>query len=151
MHHTQFIKMIIDEDLVKMNFSRQRIVYHSPCDLGRGSGVYEEPKEVLRHVALLEKTPYEDENSLCCGGSLGNLKISSAKKQVIARDAAAALTKNSPDVIATACPLCKKTFASATNVRVSDIAEIAAAALIISNKEKKSVKKIGSVNQLINI
>jgi Fe-S oxidoreductase len=48
LHHSQFIKNLIDEDAVKLNFLRKRVVYHTPCDLGRGSGVYNEPKEVLK-------------------------------------------------------------------------------------------------------
>lgn len=129
LHHTEFIKILIDEGMLNLNFSRKRIVYHSPCELGRRSGVYDEPKEILEHVALLEKTMYEDENSLCCGGSLANLKIDSSKKKLIASDAAKALTASKPDILATACPLCKKTFAGATSTKVSDIAEIVAASI----------------------
>jgi Fe-S oxidoreductase len=152
MHHSQFIKMLIDENLVKLKFSRKRVVYHSPCDLGRGSGVYDEPKEVLQHLTLLEKTGFEDENSLCCGGSLGNLKISSKNRQVIAGDAAARLTINNPDILATACPLCKKTFASATSTKVADISEIVAESLTISFKTTTSSgKNIRSVKEMAGL
>ena len=106
LHHTQFIKRLIDDGLLKMNFLRKKVVYHSPCELGRGSGVYEEPKDVLRYVARLEKSKFEDENSLCCGGSLANMKISSADKKKIALDTTIELTRNNPDILATACPLC---------------------------------------------
>lgn len=126
LHHTQFIRMLIEESKLKLNFSPQRVVYHSPCDLGRGSGVFSEPKEVLKHVAVLEITGFEDENSLCCGGSLGNMKINSVQKRKIAVDAADVLTKSNPDILATACPLCKKTFAAVTVTKVADIAEIVA-------------------------
>ena len=47
LHHTQFIKSLIDEGSVKLKFLRKKVVYHTPCDLGRGSGVYDEPREVL--------------------------------------------------------------------------------------------------------
>jgi Fe-S oxidoreductase len=67
LHHSQFIKNCIDEDLVKMKFLPKRVTYHTPCELGRGSGVYDEPKDVLRHIANLETTGFEDENSLCWG------------------------------------------------------------------------------------
>jgi Fe-S oxidoreductase len=133
--------MLIDEDRVKMNFSRKRVVYHSPCDLGRGSGVYDEPKEVLQYVSLLEKSKFEDENSLCCGSSLGNLKINSRDKHKIACDTAAELTKCTPDILATACPLCKKSFSSATTTKVSDIAEIVADALIVPSVINKNYGK----------
>ncbi|MDO9581390.1 MAG: (Fe-S)-binding protein [Bacteroidales bacterium] len=130
LHHTQFIRNLINDNSIKMRFLRKKVVYHTPCDLGRGSGVYDEPKEVLRHVARLEKSKFEDENSLCCGGSLANMKISSQKRSKIARDAATELTKSNPDILATSCPLCKKTFSKATETRVADISEIVAEAII---------------------
>jgi Fe-S oxidoreductase len=129
MHHTQFIKMLIDEDILRLRFLRKKVVYHTPCDLGRGSGIYDEPKDVLRHVARLQSTDMDDDASLCCGGSLGNTRISYRQKNKIARDAAAELTKGNPDFLATACPLCKKTFTSVTDTRVADIAEIVAEAI----------------------
>ncbi|HLN21977.1 MAG TPA: (Fe-S)-binding protein [Bacteroidales bacterium] len=150
MHHSQFIKMLIDEDLVRMRFSRKKVVYHSPCDLGRGSGVYDEPKEVLQHVSILEKTPYEDGNSLCCGGSLGNMKLNSSSKKKIASDAVALMTKTNPDILATACPLCKKTFAMASDIKVADIAELVADSLVPDHKRIKG-KRFRSVGQLAGL
>jgi Fe-S oxidoreductase len=140
LHHSQFIKRLIDDGLVKLSFLHKSVVYHSPCELGRGSGVYDEPKEVLKHVSRLEKSKYEDQNSLCCGGSLANLKIDHRKKMIIAKNAVEELTINNPDVLATACPLCKKTFAPVTNVKVLDIAEIVAEAINNSKPETKLIK-----------
>lgn len=137
LHHSQYIKMLIDEGSIKLNFIRKKVAYHTPCDLGRGSGVYDEPKDVLRHVARLQRTDFEDENSLCCGGSLGNLKISYSGKNKIAADAAAELTKGHPDLLATSCPLCKKTLSSATETRVADLAEIVAEAIAPPVSKKK--------------
>jgi Fe-S oxidoreductase len=151
LHHTQFIKMLIDEGNIKLNFLRKRVVYHTPCDLGRGSGVYDEPKEVLSYVTRLEKSNFEDENSLCCGGSLGNMKISYQKKHKIACDAAAVLTKGNPDILATACPLCKKTFSSATETKVSDISELVAEALIDNPAKKSIAKNYHLIKELANI
>ncbi|MBK8882356.1 MAG: (Fe-S)-binding protein [Bacteroidales bacterium] len=151
LHHSQFIKNLIDEDIVKLNFLRKRVVYHTPCDLGRGSGVYNEPKEVLTHISRLEKSKFEDDKSLCCGGSLANMKIGSQKRSLIARDAAAELTRTSPDILATACPLCKKTFSSATTTRVADIAELVAEALIVSSVKRSTNKKIFSAKELAAI
>ena len=151
LHHTQFIKRLIDEGSVKMNFLHKKVVYHSPCELGRGSGIYDEPKDVLNHVSRLEKCNFEDENSLCCGGSLANMKISSQNKKKIAFDAVNELTKNSPDILATACPLCKKTFSAVTETRVADISEIVAEALIMKPLKKNSASHISSIKQLANI
>jgi Fe-S oxidoreductase len=139
-HHTQFIKKLITDGSLRLNFMRRSVVYHSPCDLGRGSGVYDEPKDVLRHVARLQETGFEGANSLCCGGSLANTVIDNATKQKIARDAASELTKNAPDLLATACPLCKKTFASATETKVVDIAELVAEAIFIPPAKKTVIQ-----------
>jgi Fe-S oxidoreductase len=136
LHHSQFIKNCIDDGSVKMNFLHKRVTYHTPCELGRNSGVYDEPKEVLRHVADLEITGYEDEKSLCCGGSLGNMMLSQANKRLIAIDVATEFTKQNPDYLVTACPLCKKTLAPVTKSMVVDIAEIAAEAIV-----KPGIKK----------
>jgi Fe-S oxidoreductase len=151
LHHTQFIKRLIDEGSVKMNFLHKKVVYHSPCELGRGSGIFDEPKDVLNHVSRLEKCNFEDENSLCCGGSLANMKISSQNKKKIAFDAVNELTKNTPDILATACPLCKKTFSAVTETRVADISEIVAEALIIKPLKKISGSNITSIKELANI
>jgi Fe-S oxidoreductase len=150
LHHTQYIKRLIDEGTVKMSFIRKRVVYHNPCDLGRGSGVYDEPKEVLKHVSRLEKTNYEDENSLCCGGSLANLKISSRNRSKIAHDAVSELTKSKPDILATACPLCKKTFSPVTDTRVADISEIVAEAIVQPSVKKNLIKLVNSIKQPAN-
>jgi Fe-S oxidoreductase len=73
LHHSQYIKRLIDEGSIRLNYSHRKVVYHNPCELGRGSGVYNEPLDVLAFVADLQRTGYDGENSLCCGGSIGNL------------------------------------------------------------------------------
>jgi len=151
LHHTQFIKSLIDNNRVSLKYLRKKVVYHTPCDLGRGSGVYDEPAEVLRHVSRLEKSKYEDANSLCCGGSLGNLMLSSNERRIIAGNAAKEMTGSNPDILATACPLCKKTFSSATDTRVADISEIVAEALTKPVLSKNSFKKVMSGKELMNV
>jgi Fe-S oxidoreductase len=141
LHHSQFIKNLIDDGSVKMNYLQKKVTYHTPCELGRNSGVYDEPREVLRHVANLETTGFEDENSLCCGGSLGNIMLSQENRHKIAADVAAELTRKNPDYLVTSCPLCKKTLAQATKTKVADISEIVAEAIIIPSSTKKNSER----------
>jgi Fe-S oxidoreductase len=150
-HHTQFIKTLIDEGAIKLNFLHKKVVYHSPCELGRGSGIYDEPAEVLRHVSKLERSNFEDSNSLCCGGSLANIKISSQNRKRIAIHAVGELTKSAPDILATACPLCKKTFSAVSSTTVRDISEIVAEALIVNPVKKTSLSQVSLLKQLANI
>ena len=150
LHHSQFIKRMIDQKSIPFRYSRKSVVYHSPCDLGRGSGVYDEPKDVLNYVARLEPTEYEDGKSLCCGGSLGNMQISASQKRKIASDTVSCLTRNNPDVLATACPLCKKTLASVTDIHVADIAEIVADSLPEHTADYKKIRRSLMRHELVD-
>jgi Fe-S oxidoreductase len=153
LHHTQFIRRLILKGTIRLNFLRKTVTYHTPCELGRRSGIYDDPRLVLMHVARFQKTGFDDENSLCCGGSLGNTRISQEQKNKIASDAAYELTKTDPDILATACPLCKKTFAGVSDTPVADIAEIVAEALslpvpLADNEERKTLKQRETANIL---
>jgi Fe-S oxidoreductase len=150
LHHSQYIKRLIEEGAIRLNYSHKKVVYHNPCELGRGSGIYNEPLEVLAHVTDLQKTGYDGEDSLCCGGSLANLKLDSVKRALIAADAASALTKCNPDIIATACPLCKKTFSNATGTKVADIAEIVAGEISEMQKKKSRISVL-NIKELAGI
>jgi Fe-S oxidoreductase len=150
LHHSQYIKRLIDDGAVRMNYSRKKVVYHDPCELGRGSGVYDEPRAVLSHVADLQKTDYDSADSLCCGGSLGNIKLSQEDRNKITKDAVTKLTAGNPDIIATSCPLCKKTFSKISETRVEDIAEIVASE-ISDVQKKKSKSSVLNIRELVNI
>ncbi len=141
MHHSEFINLLIEEGSLRLGYLHRKVVYHDPCELGRGSDIYAEPRAVISYVAELQSAVQEGTMSLCCGGSLGNLTLSSGKRAEIAADAARTLTMASPDELITACPLCKKTFAQATQTKVTDIAELVAAALP-KQAESKARKRI---------
>ncbi|MDM8003470.1 MAG: (Fe-S)-binding protein [Bacteroidota bacterium] len=140
MHHSEFINLLLEEGSLRLGYLHRKVVYHDPCELGRGSGIYDEPRAVISYVAELQQSSQEGNMSLCCGGSLGNLTLSSDKRALIAADAARILTLSSPDELITGCPLCKKTFARATGTKVSDIAELVAAALPEPRVEKTKRK-----------
>lgn len=135
MHHSEFINLLIEEGSLRLGYLHKKVAYHDPCELGRGSGIYEEPRAVISYVAELQSSAQEANMSLCCGGSLGNLTLSSGKRAMIAADAVRTLTLCSPDELITACPLCKKTFAQVTKTKISDIAELVAAAIPAPKRE----------------
>lgn len=127
MHHTEYIDYLIQQHYLIPRPSEWRTVFHNPCELGRGSKVYAAPNRILQAVSQKINTPYDDENSLCCGGSLANTYISGAQRHRISTDALRIYTSYQPDVLVTACPLCKKTFAKKPDaIPVKDIAEIVA-------------------------
>lgn len=125
LHYTQFIKRLVDEGKLKLTAGDERIVYHDPCELGRGCGVYKEPREVLAQAGTLVKATNEGDESICCGGSLGSLTLDTRDRAKITESSVANLMANNPQTIVTACPLCLKTFSESVpgTVKVQDFAE----------------------------
>ena len=131
MHHTQYIEQLMDKGAITVNHTGLSAVYHDPCELGRNSGIYHSPRQILYQVANLANTQYEREEGLCCGGSVGNAMLNNEQRRKIARDALQKLTKEKPDILITACPLCKKTFAGAGTQQIEDIAQVVVRAMEI--------------------
>lgn len=124
MHHTEYIHMLIKSGKLKVRKDDLKVVYHDPCELGRACGIYQQPRQILKTISTLLKTKNEKENSLCCGYNLGNTVIEPEQQGEIRNAALGSLIAKNPDVIATACPMCKKAFKRATNCNVKDIAEL---------------------------
>lgn len=124
LHHTQFINSLIEEGKIKVKKGMESLVYHNPCELGRGCKIYHEPLNVLQQLGEIRKAEKEGKESICCGGSLGSLTLSYEDRGKITQGSLNALTINNPDKIVTACPLCLKTFSDKADRPVVDIAQI---------------------------
>ena len=140
LHYTQYFKRLADEGRLKLNAGGESIVYHDPCELGRGCGVYAEPRNVLSQVGTLVKAGKEGDESVCCGGSLGSLTLDARDRAKITESSLANLVVNKPQTIVTACPLCLMTFsgpaldavnAEGNQVKVNDFAEVVSRSISI--------------------
>ena len=125
-HYTEYFNRLIQEKRLKLRNGHQTLVYHDPCDLGRGCGIYEAPREALRSVGQLVPAPKEKVESVCCGGSVGSLTLHYEDREFITRASLDNLTANNPEQIITACPLCLKTYGRYAAVPVKDFAEVLA-------------------------
>ena len=126
-HHTEYIDQLIRCGKLQVNKCDLKVTYHDPCELGRGCHIYDEPRHVLQTVATLLETENNRENSLCCGINLGNTVITLDQQTTIRNTALKNLTSPDPDMVVTACPMCKRAFQhGGTNVEIKDIAEIVA-------------------------
>ncbi len=123
LHYTQYVKELVGSGRLRLRNGGAKYVYHDPCELGRGMGVYSEPREVLGLVSDLVPAGHERKESLCCGGSLGSLTLNSRDRDKITEAAVSDLTVNSPEAIVTACPLCLATFSRKSPVKVRDFSE----------------------------
>lgn len=126
-HHTEYIDSLMRQGRLSVRQGELKTVFHNPCELGRGTDVYAAPDHVLKAVSHKLATAYDGRNSLCCGGSLANTHISAQQRTALSSAAISAYAQYQPDLLVTACPLCKKTFSKAENsIPVKDIAEVVA-------------------------
>ena len=138
MHHTQFLKSLLDEGRLKVEggkFKGKRITFHDPCYLGRANNVYEAPRDLLRklEVELIEMKRCK-KNGLCCGAGGAQMfkEPEPGNKDVnVERTEDAIETK--PDIIAAGCPFCNtmmtdgvKSKEKEDTIQVLDVAELIA-------------------------
>lgn len=67
---------LLDKGLIEVDASvnQQPVTYHDPCNLGRGGGLIDEPRTVLKAVVQDFREMYPNrEMSYCCGGGSGLL------------------------------------------------------------------------------
>jgi len=106
------------------------VTYHDPCDLGRKSGIFDPPREVLRRIpgTTFVEMQQSREHALCCGGG-GNLETFDPDlvQEVAARRVAQAAEVNAT-VLISACPQCVRTLSKAARnqklrMRVMDLTQ----------------------------
>ncbi|RLA79942.1 MAG: (Fe-S)-binding protein [Deltaproteobacteria bacterium] len=134
-HYTQILASLLKEK--KPNFAKYdvRLTYHDPCYLGRHSGVYEAPREILKAIPGVEFVEMDrnKENSFCCGGGGGNFftDILGIGEDSPARIRVREALDTGSEIIAVACPMCAKMLDDAVKseeldetIKVMDVAEV---------------------------
>ncbi len=136
MHHTQFLKTMLDEGKLKVEggkYKGKRITFHDPCYLGRANNEYEAPRELLRklEVELIEMKRCKSKG-LCCGaGGAQMFKESEPGDKEINVERTEDAIEIKPSIIAAGCPFCNtmmtdgvKAKEKEAEIEVLDIAEM---------------------------
>jgi heterodisulfide reductase subunit D len=124
MHSTQFLEELINRGQVELTEDLTgTVTYHDPCDLGRGSGVYDAPRRLIQRIPGLKfvELPENSRKALCCGGG-GDVEMYDdaltakvgAKRAGQARDTGATL-------FATACQQCVRTLTNGVKSLEADM------------------------------
>jgi len=132
-HITELLSNLIGkkEIVFKKKFPL-KVVYQDPCHLGRYSGIYDAPREILRSVpslTLLELSENRD-FAKCCGGPIKQVfrEVAYDISLDILRDA-----KNlGAEAVVTACPTCYHALEASSwecQLKVFGITEVVAAAM----------------------
>lgn len=140
LHHTQFLKQLMNEGRLKIEggkFEGRKITFHDPCYLGRANDEYEAPRTLLQKLdAELVEMKRCKSNGLCCGAGGAQMfkEAEKGNKEINIERTEEALGTRS-NIIATGCPFCNtmltdgvKHFNKNEAVQVKDIAELLAEA-----------------------
>ena len=110
-HHTQFLRDLIEEGKLKIDsdiFKDKKITYQDPCYLGRGNDEYEAPRDILNTIPSKKiEMKQHKEFALCCGGGGGQMFKEAEKgdKEIFIERIEEAI-ETGADIVATACPYC---------------------------------------------
>ncbi len=113
LHITQFLVEKVEEGVLTRNRLKPlnlKVMYHDPCELGRGMGIYEEPRRLLSLVPNLRlfEQRFTREASACCGGGgllpafFPSLAVMAAARKLTREDQ----VPEDLDAIVTTCPQC---------------------------------------------
>lgn len=133
-HYTEMLEKLIEAGQLKPKSGAPiTVCYHDPCYLGRHSGIYETPRNVIRAVQntqLVELSKIK-KFSRCCGGGGGGIWLGGENGKLADVRVADALQKQA-EALLTACPYCASMLEySATllggEIKVMDLSEFIAA------------------------
>jgi Fe-S oxidoreductase len=119
---------LADKDLDMGKLDR-KITYHDPCHLGRHSGVYQAPRDVLAKIpgVQFKEMPKTAEESRCCGGGGG---VRSAFPELSEKIAGRRVDQAEfAEVLVTCCPFCVTNLRSGgektgSKVEICDLVEL---------------------------
>lgn len=130
-HSTQFITGLLEQHKIDIKGLDANITYHDPCDLGRNSGIYDEPRFIMSKIPGLGLVELENHREYCsCCGSGGDLLASSQGLSLdIARRKLEEVSNTAADSLVTACPACIRALNMArahagTKVDILDITQL---------------------------
>ena len=122
-HASQYINGLIKAKRIELGKLDTTVTYHDPCDLGRNTGIYEEPRDVLKSIPGLKlvEMPLNRKFAFCCGGG-GNLEMTNPELSArVAQMKIAMVAKTGAKVVVTSCQQCVRTIASRARKQKNDL------------------------------
>ena len=134
-HSSELMARLVLEGKLKIGKGdARRIAYHDPCYLGRHSGIFDQPRDVIRATgAELVEMDREKNFSLCCGGGGGRLWMETKTEDRFSNLRVKEASEAGADVLVTACPYCismledsRKTTDMVDKIELLELSELVA-------------------------
>lgn len=129
------ITEILCEKLMVKSLWDTTCVYHDPCHLGRYTGIYTEPREILKKCGFeIVEMEWCKDKSMCCGGGGGFRTNYTDTSKNIAKKRVDMAIKTGAEILVTTCPLCYLQLKEAAEkrIRVYELSEVVVYALGLS-------------------
>jgi heterodisulfide reductase subunit D len=114
LHGVQYVNQALRSGRLK--FSKRidkKVVYHDSCHLGRGAGVYDDPRNILHAIPGVQTLEMERNRrwSWCCGGGGGAPEADPELAQWSAADRMREAVASGAELVLTSSALCERAFA----------------------------------------
>ncbi len=132
-HLSELLEELIGEGSITLGEFERPVTYHDPCDLGRNSGIYDAPRNVIQSIPGISFTEMEENrrDALCCGGGGDVAMCDQELVEAVASRRLGQAQATGAQVLLSACQQCKRTLMTAARqekvrMRVLDIVELVA-------------------------
>jgi Fe-S oxidoreductase len=112
----------------------QSAAYHDPCHLGRHTGIYAEPRELIKRIPGMDlrELEYAKEDARCCGAGGGVRAAFPELALKLATQRLQEVRATGTSLLLTACPFCNLNFRdNEEGVEVKDIVELIDTLLVV--------------------
>ena len=133
---SELLEQLLSEKRIPLKEINATVTYHDPCDLGRNSGIYESPREVIKAIPGIRLIEMSNNRQManCCGGG-GNLEMVDPELSAkVAQMKIEEILETGADMVVTSCQQCVRTIATRArrqkiDLVVKDLAELVAEAM----------------------
>jgi heterodisulfide reductase subunit D len=118
-HAVEYVEKLVRDGRLKFTKAvNKRVTYHDPCHLGRGCGVYEPPRNILRAIPGVElvEMPRNRRWAWCCGGGGGVPEAFPDLARWNAEDRLGEAKASGAELLLTTSALCLRSFALAKEI-----------------------------------
>jgi heterodisulfide reductase subunit D len=136
LHETEYLLELLMSGRLDLKPVDRVVTYHDPCDLGRNSGIYEQPRQIIQAIPGVTLVEMKDnrELALCCGGG-GDVEMADVETaHAVGHRRMEQAQETGAKYVVTACQQCKRTLLGAARrqkirIRTLDISELVMEAL----------------------
>jgi heterodisulfide reductase subunit D len=119
LHAVEYLDKLVGAGRLRFTQTiKKKVTYHDPCHLGRGCGVYEPPRNILRAIPGVElvEMPRNRRWSWCCGGGGGVPEAQPDLAKWNAEDRLREAKASGAELLVTTSAVCHRSFAAAEKI-----------------------------------